>query len=461
MSDSVIQVSCHTDDFPAVESKLREWEEVDAVGSIREKKDNKADITTVIIKCNNSKDAALLKGKLSSIPELLQETKEKNKNGKKQKVNKGVDITAEVLAAIPSTNTINKRKVNQKKRFDNRNSQHGDQGDRDKGNLEQRNRGTGRGRGYRGRGRQNNFPRLPLFEASAAFVDNLPFGITNTRLMDIFSRFGRVLDINRYETMAMVCYDNPESVQMCIQSLNGSKVNENVVTVSSGTVRIPGEVVQLTKLLFFAFKYNIQLMLRSSFKRLDQTHGPHKAYKYTYMPDPRKLSPIETTQRTEVLPIAIRPPTAYVPNHEAFLEKADVHRLMPTSEFKSTFRDWNDLMTLLAFQNGNPPERFDTKEEWLYYKQFKTKDYSYRVIPELPEKYRPHQNVGYKGRRKIEELRKLIPTATKRTKLHSSKTIYIYLCHLQTVDSVVCQLKKQTFFLLILATIFFFSIWSP
>eukprot|EP00796_Vickermania_ingenoplastis_P004172 gene4172-3013_t len=302
------------------------------------KKDNKADITTVIIKCNNSKDAALLKGKLSSIPELLQETKEKNKNGK----NRRVIVTKVIWSSETGVQAVVADIVDE--------------------------------------------------AASAAFVDNLPFGITNTRLMDIFSRFGRVLDINRYETMAMVCYDNPESVQMCIQSLNGSKVNENVVTVSSGTVRIPGEVVQLTKLLFFALKYNIQLMLRSSFKRLDQTHGPHKAYKYTYMPDPRKLSPIETTQRTEVLPIAIRPPTAYVPNHEAFLEKADVHRLMPTSEFKSTFRDWNDLMTLLAFQNGNPPERFDTKEEWLYYKQFKTKDYSYRVIPELPEKYRPHQN---------------------------------------------------------------------
>lgn len=115
-----------------------------------------------------------------------------------------------------------------------------------------------------------------------------------------------------------------------------------------------------------------------------------------------------------MLPIAIRPPTSYVPNHEVFLERTDIHRLMPTSEFKSTFKDWNDLMTcdkrqlrvrgvpsmtrrmirssVLAYQNGNPPERYDTKEEWLFYKQFKTKDYSYRVIPELPEKYRPHQN---------------------------------------------------------------------
>ncbi|CCW66165.1 unnamed protein product [Phytomonas sp. Hart1] len=154
--------------------------------------------------------------------------------------------------------------------------------------------------------------------------------------------------------------------------------------------------------------------MRSTRLFLDNTYGPHKSYKYTYMPDPRKLAPIESTHRNEVLPIAIRPPTSYVPNHNVFLEKCDIHRLKPTSEFKSTFKDWNDLMTcnkrqlrvrgvptltrkairsaVLAFQNGTPPERFDTKEEWLYYRQFKTKDFSYRVIPELPEKYRPHQN---------------------------------------------------------------------
>ncbi|CAJ1033365.1 putative IGR protein motif containing protein [Leishmania utingensis] len=154
--------------------------------------------------------------------------------------------------------------------------------------------------------------------------------------------------------------------------------------------------------------------MRYTTRILDQTTGPHKAYKYTYMPDPRKLAPIETSMRSEVLPVVIRPPTSYVPNHEVFLEKVDVHRLAPTSDFKATFKDWNDLMTcskrelrtrgvplltrrairaaVLAFQNGNPPERFDTKEEWLYYKQFKTKDYSYRIVPELPEKYRPHQN---------------------------------------------------------------------
>lgn len=155
-------------------------------------------------------------------------------------------------------------------------------------------------------------------------------------------------------------------------------------------------------------------MLKKCLRLLDQTHGPQKSYKYTYVPDPRKLSPIESTSRSEVLPTAIRPPTAYVPNHDAFLEKADVHRKAPTSDFKATFTSWSDLMTCSkrelrkrgvpqntrvviraavgAWHNGTPPERFDTKAEWMYYKQFKTHDFSHRVIPELPEKYRPHMN---------------------------------------------------------------------
>ena len=154
--------------------------------------------------------------------------------------------------------------------------------------------------------------------------------------------------------------------------------------------------------------------MRRCLSRLDQTRGPHKSYKYTYVPDPRKLAPIETTSKNEILPYAVRPPNSFVPTHEVFLEKLDIHRLAPTSDFKATFKDWNDLMTcgvremrkrgipqrtrqtirygVRNFHNGSLPELFDTKAEWLYFKQFKTKDFSYRVIPELPEKYRPHMN---------------------------------------------------------------------
>ena len=80
-------------------------------------------------------------------------------------------------------------------------------------------------------------------------------------------------------------------------------------------------------------------MLRRCLRRLDQTGAPHKQYKYTYVPDPRKLAPIEKTAREELRPLVIRPPTAHVPNHEVFLERIDTHRLRPTSEFKDKFKE--------------------------------------------------------------------------------------------------------------------------
>jgi hypothetical protein len=155
-------------------------------------------------------------------------------------------------------------------------------------------------------------------------------------------------------------------------------------------------------------------MIRSSCRLLDQTGAPHKQYKYSYIPDPRKMAPIEKTARLELAPQVIRPPNAFTPNHEVFLEKCDIHRLKPTAEFKGAFKDWQDLMTCSyhtmrhrgipqntriaivrarrAFLNGKPPEHHDTKQEYAFYKQFKTQDFSHRVIPELPEKYRPHQS---------------------------------------------------------------------
>lgn len=153
-------------------------------------------------------------------------------------------------------------------------------------------------------------------------------------------------------------------------------------------------------------------MLRRCRVFLDQSVGPHKSYKYTFVPDPRKLAPIENMSRREIRPFAVRPPTSYVPTHEVFLEKIDIDRRAPTSDFKATFKDWNDLMlcgrrtlrkrgvprqtrdaireNVQAWHNGTPPERFDSKAEVLFYKQFKLGDNSRRIIPELPEKYRPH-----------------------------------------------------------------------
>lgn len=153
--------------------------------------------------------------------------------------------------------------------------------------------------------------------------------------------------------------------------------------------------------------------MRCCLRLLDNTKAPHKAYKYSFIPDPRKLAPIESSHARELSPCFIRPPTKYVPDKDTFLEKCDTHLSLPTADFKSSFSDWNDLMTttykklkvagvpkntakailrdVRRFQNGIPPERFDTKEEWQFWRQFKTGDHTYRRVPELPEKYRPHQ----------------------------------------------------------------------
>lgn len=256
MEPSVLQASCHTNDFLSVESTLRTWEEVEAVGSLREKQNNKEDVTTVIIKCKDGDAANHVKEKLSLVPGIIEETKGKpTSENKKSKNAKSIDITAEVLGAIPeiqrrnNTDALGGRGRGRRQRGGGRNGNWQRQGNnRGRGNQggngnQNGGRGNQRGRFNRGRGGNRQFQRMPLVEASAAFIDNLPFGVPNSRLLSIFSAFGHVIDISRFETMAMVCYENPESVQECIQALNGSKINENIITVSSGTVRIPGEVV--------------------------------------------------------------------------------------------------------------------------------------------------------------------------------------------------------------------------
>lgn len=255
MSNSVIQVTCRTNDFPTVESKLRLWDEVEAVGSLREKRNNKGDLTTVIIKLSGDSDSSAVESRLETILEIIRESKEpKQTESKKKKPSRGIDITAEVLAAMPhdAPPASDKNRSNQRRNQNNRNTNHRGRGRgnwQGRGNYQGRENNNeqrqGRQGRYNGRRGRFNYNRLPMVEASAAFVDNVPFGVTNTRLMDMFSPFGHIIDINRLETMAMICYDNPESVQRCIQTLNGSKVNENIITISSGTVRIPEEVVQV------------------------------------------------------------------------------------------------------------------------------------------------------------------------------------------------------------------------
>jgi hypothetical protein len=154
-------------------------------------------------------------------------------------------------------------------------------------------------------------------------------------------------------------------------------------------------------------------MLRRTIGALDSTRQPHKYYKYGYVLDPRKMAPIERSGTHELESGKIRPPNKFVPDVETFLKKSDFHGL-GLLDFKGSFESWKDLMTvsesemvkkrgignkaakLIAFNRTNfnlgfMPDRFALAEEREYYEQFKLKDHTYRFIPELPAKYRPHQ----------------------------------------------------------------------
>ncbi|KPI87790.1 putative RNA-binding protein [Leptomonas seymouri] len=279
MDGRLVQTSCRTADFASVEATLREWSDVEAVGSFREKNNNKKDITTVFVTFRDEESAKAAKSKLDAIPGIVdpsQHDEDKTSQSKNnQKKNK--NLAAEFLKF---ESYEDKKRPEAKKKSEKASCEaqatttkaRGGRGGRGTGRGGRGGRGTGRGgrggaannnshnngngngkandggsRGncaVRGRGgmQQYHHPRLPPFEANVAFVDNVPFGTPNSYIMERFSTFGRILDVNRLELMVMICYDNPESVQQCIQHMNGAKIHDNVITVSSGTVRIPGNI---------------------------------------------------------------------------------------------------------------------------------------------------------------------------------------------------------------------------
>ncbi|KPA76746.1 putative RNA-binding protein [Leptomonas pyrrhocoris] len=275
MDDRLVQTSCRTADFASVEATLRKWSEVEAVGSFREKNNNKKDLTTVFVTFRDEESAKAAKAKLVSIPGIVDpsqhEDEKVNQNKTSQKKNK--NLAAEFLKyeSYEDKKQPESKKKNEKASHDEQTAATKSRGGRGgRGNRGGRG-GRGAARGGRGSSINNNShnsgsnnnrggrggnrgvherggmqqyqqPRLPPFEANVAFVDNVPFGTTNSYLMERFSAFGRILDVNRLELMVMICYDNPESVQQCIQHMNGAKIHDNFITVSSGTVRIPGSV---------------------------------------------------------------------------------------------------------------------------------------------------------------------------------------------------------------------------
>lgn len=157
--------------------------------------------------------------------------------------------------------------------------------------------------------------------------------------------------------------------------------------------------------------------MRRALRLLDSSRNPHKQYKYGYQPDPRKLAPMRTIHQKELFPTVIRPPTAALPDHTAFLQAWDIDRQTPLSEHAALFEDWQDMQTmkvstmvdkgmsrkhankLRKYRNafniaGVWPDWQDRKETQNYYKQFHKGDKPANAQvydPVLPEKYRPHQ----------------------------------------------------------------------
>ncbi|CAJ1020919.1 RNA recognition motif. (a.k.a. RRM, RBD, or RNP domain), putative [Leishmania lindenbergi] len=297
MDGRLVQTSCRTTQFSAVEATLRDWPEVEAVGSFREKKNNKRDVTTVFVTFRDEAAAKAAKAKLEAIPGIAEATTvlsvspepekavasgSRSKLSRRTRGNARSDkrsLAAEFLS-FESYGDQKKRDAQTKKRSNGARGEAGEgtarrggsgRGERGGSRANENNNGRGTS-GMRGRSGAHlqspqSFhqpqqyqehqlhlqpyqppppppppPRLPPFEANVAFIDNVPFGTTNSHLMKHFSAFGRILDVNRLELMVMICFDNPESVQQCIQHMNGTKIHDNVITVSSGTVRIPGSI---------------------------------------------------------------------------------------------------------------------------------------------------------------------------------------------------------------------------
>jgi hypothetical protein len=153
-------------------------------------------------------------------------------------------------------------------------------------------------------------------------------------------------------------------------------------------------------------------MLRQTLLRADKTRRPMKAYRYGYQPDPRKLAPRRSMHQKELFPDVVRPPTKAIPTVAAFCETLDVNRYLPMAEHAAAFSDWNQLMNpkrqalidkgvpakairrinnaIDDYKNGVPMDLEDAKPAQAYWAQFPLKGHALK-IPDLPEKYRPHQ----------------------------------------------------------------------
>ncbi|EAN78508.1 RNA-binding protein, putative [Trypanosoma brucei brucei TREU927] len=226
---SVLLAYCPTHDFQRIEAVVREWPGVEAVGSLRTK-EGKENTTSVFIKFSDKEAARDATSRIDAVPGLVRKIEEPKAKQRMRKMGKNmlIDPAMEIFsfgATDKGDVTFNERKR--------------------EGNRRRHPSVIGPGSGSertsnKGNNAIRHHPFTPPARASVALVDNVPFNMTNDQVARLFSPFGELIDLSRYETMAMVFYRSPDSVLKCIQQLNGKTVKGKIITVSSGAITIPG-----------------------------------------------------------------------------------------------------------------------------------------------------------------------------------------------------------------------------
>jgi hypothetical protein len=152
-------------------------------------------------------------------------------------------------------------------------------------------------------------------------------------------------------------------------------------------------------------------MLRRTLVSRDSTRQSMKSMQYGYQPDPRKLAPVRNVLQREIFPRVARPTTRAVPDQATFLQAIDVNKYHPVADHAGAFESWEELMFVNRkvltdrgvpyktvrlirdevdlYKNGVMPNVYDRKESQTFWSQFGNTQH--RVLPKLPEKYRPHQ----------------------------------------------------------------------
>lgn len=240
---SSVQLFCIEGDYESVEATLNALKGVESIASLPNKKGR-----SVFVKFQSEELAAAAQESLKENPKVTLPGQ-----GKKTAAAAADGISAAKKKkssnnAVADFFTYQPYSGGKKETRSNEQEEHAQGADdqnrqpRHRGRGGARGGGSGRGGGSRGgfRGGSRG-PRVPMIQGFVAVLDNVPFSTTNDQIAKLFATSGGIIyDINRLENMAMVYFNTPEAVQQAILLMNGKKIQNNVITVSSGGhVKVP------------------------------------------------------------------------------------------------------------------------------------------------------------------------------------------------------------------------------